>query len=410
MTEAVVRLPRLHGGQVEVRDGAARYNVLMCGRRWGKTVFGVERIADAALRGQSTAWFAPTYKYLAEVWRELVRRLRPVIVESNKTERRIELSTGGVIECWTLDDPDAARGRAYHLVIIDEAAKVRDLGEAWQAAIRPALADYQGAAWFLSTPRGRDFFHSLFVRGQQGDNGWKSWRMPTSTNPHIDDGEIEAARLELPSHIYEQEFEAVPADQQSSPFGLDNIRRAMRDGPTSGRPVCYGVDLAKSSDHTVIVGLDSDGNMCHFERFQKPWGETEERIAQVVKVHALVDSTGVGDPIVEGLMRRGLPVEGFKFTATSKQQIMEHLASLLHKGKVAVYGDVMQSELEAFEYEYRPGGVRYSAPNGLHDDCVCALALACELGRRMGLYLPRRFDKHEPISHTSRLSRLASFA
>lgn len=409
MTERV-ELQRLHPGQVTVRDGASRFNVLMCGRRWGKTVFGEDIVSEAAIAGQRAAWFAPTYKYLADVWRDIVRALRPLIDDSNKTERRIELMTGGVIEFWTLDDPDAARGRAYHVAVIDEAAKVRELSEAWQAAIRPTLADYQGTAWFLSTPRGRDYFHTLFVRGQQGADGWRSWRMPTSSNPHIPADEIEAARLELPAHVFEQEFLAVPADQQASPFGADNIRACMGAAPTKGRPVCYGVDLAKSTDWTVVVGLDSDGSMCLFERWRASWGETEDRLAKLLDRHALVDSTGVGDPVLETLQRLGVPAEGFKFSSTSKQQIMEHLAQRLHKRDVRLYGDVMQAELEAFEYEYRATGVRYSAPNGLHDDCVCALALACELGRRMGLYMRRRIDAPQRIVASSRLDRLRSFA
>ena len=33
-------------------------------------------------------------------------------------------------------------------------------------------------------------------------------------------------------------------------------------------------------------------------------------------------------------------------------------------------------ELTEFSYEYTRRGVTYSAPSGMHDDCVCALALA----------------------------------
>jgi hypothetical protein len=91
---------------------------------------------------------------------------------------------------------------------------------------------------------------------------------------------------------------------------------------------------------------------------------------------ALVDSTGVGDAIVEGLQKQCPGVEGFKFTAPSKQQLMEQLAVAIQQGEVAFPDGPISMELEQFEYQYTRAGVRYAAPEGLHDDCVCALALA----------------------------------
>ena len=69
-------------------------------------------------------------------------------------------------------------------------------------------------------------------------------------------------------------------------------------------------------------------------------------------------------------------VEGFQFTSPSKQQLLEGLAVAIQQGEVTYPDGVLVSELETFEYTYTRTGVRYSAPEGLHDDCVCALALA----------------------------------
>jgi hypothetical protein len=91
---------------------------------------------------------------------------------------------------------------------------------------------------------------------------------------------------------------------------------------------------------------------------------------------ACVDSTGVGDPIVEDCNATAGGVHGFKFTATSKQQIMEGLAAVLQRREVTFPAGWLRNELDAFEYVYTQSGVRYSAPEGLHDDGVCALALA----------------------------------
>lgn len=141
-------------------------------------------------------------------------------------------------------------------------------------------------------------------------------------------------------------------------------------------PVCFGVDLAKSSDWTVIIGLDQFGQVCHFERFQKDWLQTEQAIKMLPNVPIKIDSTGVGDPIVEKVQSEKSNVTGFRFSQTSKQQIMEGLALGIQQRKVLFPEGHIKDELENFEFEFTRTGVRYTAPEGLHDDCVCALALA----------------------------------
>jgi hypothetical protein len=91
---------------------------------------------------------------------------------------------------------------------------------------------------------------------------------------------------------------------------------------------------------------------------------------------AMVDSTGVGDPIVEDLHRVCRRVEGFKFSSQSKQQIMEGLAASIQRTELTFPDGILRNELDSFCYEYHRGGVSYEAPSGLHDDGVCALALA----------------------------------
>lgn len=373
-----VPIDKPHPGQRQVIDGAARFNVLECGRRFGKTKLGLYVASQLAARGQPVAWFAPTYKYLPEVWREAERTLKPLEPKIHVQDRRIEIpATGGVWDFWSLDQPDAGRGRKYKRVVIDEAGIIRDLEIAWTEAIRPTLADLKGDAWFLGTPKGRNFFHRLFARGEAGEEGWRSWRLPTTANPYIDPAEIEAARRDMPPAAFDQEFMGIPADDGGNPFGLDAIRRQTRQGLSRRPPVAIGGDLAKSQDYTVVCGLDALGDCCLLERWQSDWGQTRRRLLDMIgDVPALLDSTGVGDPIVEDLARDRWNIEGFKFTSTSKQQLFEGLAAGIQRGEISFPEGWLTAELSNFEYEYVRGGVRYSAPAGLHDDGVCALALA----------------------------------
>src|SRR2546428_96904 len=95
--------------------------------RWGKTVLGMDRLIHPALQGKPVAWFAPNYRLLSDVWRELQATLGPVIARTNQQEWRLELRGGGVVEMWSLDSPDSGRGRAYAIVVVDECALVPDL-------------------------------------------------------------------------------------------------------------------------------------------------------------------------------------------------------------------------------------------------------------------------------------------
>ena len=370
----LVRLPELHTNQKKIRQEAKRFNVLDCGRRWGKSKLSVNLLVEGALDGYPVGYFAPQYKLLEGTFKECHNALEQVIKRKHD-QQFIELVTGGIIEFWSLDNPNAGRSRKYKVAIVDEAAFVKDLWEAWTQSIRPTLTDLKGGAWFMSTPKGKNDFYKLWMRGQTGEDGWASWQMPTATNPFIDISEIWAAEKDLPALAFKQEYLAEFNDNVANPFGFQFIKQCTM--PMSTEPaVCFGVDLAKSFDWTVIIGLDRFGQVSYLERFQKDWNITKQIVTQLPKAPIKVDSTGVGDPIVEDLQRQRPNVFGFKYSASSKQQLMEGLQSAIHQRKVGFPEGVITKELESFEYEYTRTGVRFNAPTGMHDDCVNALALA----------------------------------
>jgi len=379
-----VVLHRLHPGQQAIVAHPARFKVVMCGRRFGKTAMGIRLACDTAIAGKKVGWFSPTHKYALEVWRELLSRLGPIIAVKSEQDKRIELVSGGVIEIWTFDTDDPARGRKYHRVIVDEAGLVSELERVWQAAIRLTLVDYSGDALFLGTPKGRQHgFVVLFAKGQGGHPDWHSFRTSTLDNPYIPASEIEEARRDMPPAIFAQEIEGIPADDGGNPFGQTAIaaitRPTMPDADIPEHmPVVWGWDLARAQDWTVGVALDVAGNVVRFERWQLlPWSETVKRISQCTgDTPAWGDATGVGDPIIERLQEFGVPVEGFMFSGKSKQMLMERLASVIQHKEITIPAGVLAAELDTFTYQYGASGIRYTAPDGLHDDAVMALALA----------------------------------
>lgn len=385
-----VRLMRLYPAQQAMASHPARFKVVMAGRRTGKTSMSIRMACDSLLKGHMVGYFTPTHKLALEVWREFGNRLRPVISRQNEQDRRMELVTGGVLECWTMDSQDPARGRKYHRVIIDEAGITRDLLDIWQAAIRPTLVDFGGDALFLGTPKGRRHgFVTLFQRGMQEEGGeWQSFRLATTDNPYIPPEEIETARKELPADIFAQEFEGVPIDDGACPFNLTKIRQHV--GDLSTKPaVVYGIDLARSVDYTVVIGLDAWKRVAVFERWQAPWSDTKQRIVNLVgKTPCVVDATGVGDAIVADLQLMGVAAAAHVFTQSSKLRLMQRLIAAFEAEELTLPAGPIISELETFEFHFTPNGVRYEAAKGCHDDTVMALGLALHGWDRVQVVVP----------------------
>lgn len=227
-----VKRPRPHAGQRAILKARKRYNVVRCGRRFGKTLLAVYLAIEVLLPMGDQApgrvgYFAPNNDKFLEFWEEMVHRLAGVILTKNKNEKRITLINGAVLDCWTLDTDDPARSRMYDLAIVDEAGLLRTLSMHWRRAIRPTLLDRSGSAWFLGSPKpvGRDF-DTLFKMGTRGRDEWASFSGKTLDNPHLPAqarADVEAAREEMPEDEWKEEYEGVPRGSASEFFREDVI-------------------------------------------------------------------------------------------------------------------------------------------------------------------------------------------
>ena len=215
--ELSIQLKKLHEGQKKVIDDSRRFNVLKIGRRFGKTTMAVNYlIPKTALDGLPVAYFTPTYNDLADVWMEVKTRLAPVILRKDEQIKQIRLITGGVIDFWSMDNPDSGRGRKYARCIVDEAEKSKKFKEAWQNTILPTLMDYKGDAWILSTPKfGQTYFKELHQK--KADN-WASFNLSTYDNPHTDHSEIEEIRKTMDELSFRCEILAEDVDISNNPF------------------------------------------------------------------------------------------------------------------------------------------------------------------------------------------------
>nr|QRW43366.1 MAG: terminase large subunit [Caudoviricetes sp.] len=150
-----------HINQKPILESDARFIVLMCGRRFGKSELSQIKIIKTASFGQQVAYISPTYKLAKRFFSRLSAALP---FPANQSDLRISFPNNGSVEFFTGERLDNLRGRKFNGVIIDEASFIPDLESGWLNSIRPTLTDYKGWAMFLSTPRGKNYFYSLYMK------------------------------------------------------------------------------------------------------------------------------------------------------------------------------------------------------------------------------------------------------
>jgi hypothetical protein len=371
--------PFLYPKQKAALFNSSRYAIVEASTKSGKTVGCIAWLFEQAVKGkegQNFWWVAPIYTQAKIAFRRLKRGLPQGVYTANESELTIVLANGAIIWFKGADKPDSLYGEDVFAAVIDEASRCKE--EAWHA-VRSTLTATRGPIRIIGNVKGRkNWAYRLARKAEAGERAMHYSKI--TAHDAVEAGvlkadEVKDAQSQLPQNVFNELYLAEPSDDEGNPFGLDAIRECIR--PLSGKdPAVFGWDLAKSVDWTVGIGLDADSVVCRYDRWQAPWNQTIDKIKQITTTRALVDSTGVGDPVLESLQKDSKLFEGFKFTAQSKQQIMEGLAVAIQQKKVFYPDGPIVSELENFEYVYTRTGVHYSAPEGMNDDCVCALALA----------------------------------
>lgn len=386
-------------GQREWILSQAPIKVASCGRRWGKSestaidcaLFSLER------PGSIQIVMAPTSDQTRIIMEEVSRRLHGCpglsgcIIERKTPHHTIRFRDGGkdrqptTITARTLGlTGSGLRGHKCHRAIIDEAAFVP--AGIIERVVFPMLADYDGQLVMVSTPNGRDLFWRIWQEGQDWEQSRvRSFRFPSSSNPYISQAFLENERISRPERIWRAEYEAAFIEDGGQVFR--RVREAVRaDDPVRGIGHSYvaGVDWGRTNDFTVVTVMDAlTHEVMAIDRFnQVDYSLQLARLQGVFNqwqmTTIVAEANSMGQPLVEQLMRLGLPVQPFTTSNASKAQVIESLALELEQGLVVLPNyEPLLLELEAFGMERLPSGlIRYSAPDGIHDDCVMSLALA----------------------------------
>lgn len=409
-------LPQPLPHQLPVLLSRARFKVVVCGRRWGKTTAGLMAVVEGhgprqggfkgALDGGHVWWIAPTFGQAGQIWRDLKAALRECWADKSEVERRIELPTGGSVTVKSADQHDSLRGAALDGVVLDEAAHMIRLRELWQEVLRPMLSDRTGWGVFISTPAGlaaksevdggkASYFYEIFQAAPKTE-GWQRWQQPTTENPRIRPEEIEVARRELHSLAFAQEYLAEFVDAGGGLLKREWIKRYQTVSPGVYRlhdglilrledlrrygAADLAISLKTTADYTAlaVIGECPDGRrlLLDVKRARLTGPEIPEFIGGAVSEWGLaavgVESVGFQMDIVQRTRELGLPV--FE-CLPDKDKVARFLPAAAD-----VQGGRLLLPLEA---SWLPEAEQemLSFPQAPHDDMVDAVSYATALGK-----------------------------
>ena len=238
----------LRHAQGQVFSSTARFRVLVAGRRFGKSYLSCIELLRGAINkpGETYFYCAPTYRMAKDIAWKLLKQLVPKqwLKSKNESDLKLELVNGSMIELKGTENAMALRGRSLSGVVLDEAAFM-DPG-VWFEVLRPALADKQGWALFISTPEGTaSWFYDLWnYAEEEGGADWQRWSYTTIQGGNVPPEEVEAARSQLDPRTFRQEFEASFENLSglvAISFADANISKDVKDLPVL--PLLLGVDF-----------------------------------------------------------------------------------------------------------------------------------------------------------------------
>lgn len=368
-----IYLPTLHPGQVTAYQTPGRFKILRCGRRWGKSLLGETIACDGAAKGESIGWFGPEYKFVSEIFNEVVEILDPIRKTSSKVDGVIRTTTGGRIDFWTLDNERAGRSRKYHKVIIDEAAFTKpNMLQVWQTAIKPALLDYRGSALVMSTPNGENPENFFYALCKDPSHGFVEVHAPTHTNPYLPADELAKLEKENEPRVFRQEYLAEFVNWSGDAFfalsGILVNDRAV-EYPTICNAVFAVIDTAiktgKEHDGTAVsyyampaipgdpvVILDYDKVQVEGSMLETWLPSVYERLEYLAKtcrarmgsIGAFIEDKASGTILLQQAKRRGwqaTPIDS-KLTAMGKDERAINVSGYVYRGMV---------KMSAFAYD-----------------------------------------------------------
>lgn len=288
----------LSWAQQSIVDTDTRFKVIVAGRRFGKTHLAIREICRNARHANKDVWYvAPTYRQAKMIaWTKLKKKLVELrwAKKINEAELTIVLKNNSTIQLKGADNADSLRGVGLDYLVLDEFAEMDSA--AWFEVLRPTLADKQGGAMFIGTPKGfSNWAHDMYLMEERSTQ-WKSFQFTTIDGGNVPQEEIEAAQRDLDERSFRQEFMATFEEYAGRVYYA--FDRKLNIKPYEGKV-----------PHTIYIGCDfnidpmsavlfvREGDVLHaFDEVRIFSSNTNELVSEVITRYPSVRVIAFPDP------------------------------------------------------------------------------------------------------------------
>lgn len=381
--------------QQSIFNSKAKYKIVHKGRRFGLTKGAANDFILSALNStfKKGLWVDTVNtnidRYIERYFVPELKKL-PDHLWSWRKQDKIVIINGRYIDFRSADRPENIEGFGYDKGFLNEAGIILKDEYLWYNAIRPMFWDFPNVNVVIGgTPKGKGVFWKLAQLGQIPNKNYETFHFTSFDSPfkHVHEA-IKEDMKDMPERVVEQEIFAKFLEDTGVVFrNTKDIMTAVPREPVEGHNYVMGVDLAKVQDFTVITVYDrAHNNQVYQDRFKTlEWPYQKKKIIAISRHYnnavAVIDATGIGDPIVDDLAREGMAIEPVKLSNQSKKELIEKLMLYIEQKKIKMLPiDETLQEFNNFTYDVSSTGkIRYEAPSGFHDDIVISHALACWL-------------------------------
>jgi phage terminase large subunit len=276
---------KLSGPQRKVADDKCRFRVLVTGRRFGKTTLAIRELCYHARIPNRLVWgVAPSYRQAKQImWVKIKQVLKDLrwVKRINEAELTIYLKNGSRICLRGADNPDSLRGVGIDFIVLDECADIDE--SAWTTVLRPTLSDTKGSALFCGTPKGMNWFHDLYQRGQDPtEQEYSSFIFTTLDGGFVDQHEIDQAMRDLDAKTFRQEYQATWETYSGIIYyGFDMAHNVKQSNePLDNTILHIGMDF-NLDPMSAVVSYIKDGIVHIIDEIQI-WSSNTDEICQEI--------------------------------------------------------------------------------------------------------------------------------
>lgn len=415
-----------------------RFAVMPCHRRFGKTVGSINGMIKKAIlnekRSPQYAYVAPFRNQAKRVAWEYLKYYTNVIPgrKINESELYVELPTrypespGARIYVIGADHPDALRGMYLDGVILDEYADMKP--ELWGGVIRPALADREGWAWFIGTPKGQNAFYEMYLHAKT-TQGWFSCLYRADESGVLSEAELEDMKSQMTDLEVRQEllcdFTASASDVVI-PIDLvtESANRELLESDVMGQPVIMGVDVARFGDDRSVITVRQGLWVKHIQSFT---GLDTMAMAERVMIAigeykpqaVFIDVGNMGAGVVDRLRQLRYQVQEVNFGSAAmdsnryaniRAEMYFKCKAWMESGGAIPNNAGLKTELSTVEYKFNQQGriilepkdklkERTGCSPDLADSLVLTFARPVYIASSYDFYAEGSEEEYNPLGH-----------